>query len=541
MHFFLAVLLTTILVTVFTERFIKPKASTFNAKTLALHGAIISIVFLTLTLIVQRPIFSSLTVIIFYSIVVAINNTKFIALKEPLVFSDFAMFAQAFKHPRLYFGFLGLAPVIIVTIIIIGLIITVLKLEPAMPFTWQRILSTLFVIVALQIISHKIALSLPLLSNIEEDNAKFGLINSLYSYFMHSRAIEHKEKVAKTLKTAPFSGPPPLFFSELAVSLSETDNSIMSPLPGDAPDLYEKTRKPNITVIQSESFFDARRLHPSIKTSVLKNFDKINAESAQYGKLKVPAWGANTMRTEFAFLTGIQNEDLGFYRYYPYQFLTKFKVDSIASALKNQGYHCVCIHPHPASFFGRDRLFPKMGFDEFIDLNHFIDKEKFGPYISDETVTDKILEVTQKKTDKPLFIFVITMENHGPLHLEKTSKKEHAEYYDEQGSHSDTLPAELNDLTVYLRHLKNADKMIKKLTDAYRKADKETTLCFYGDHVPSMPATYQSTDYKDDHSDYFIWHSKSTNSSTTKNVQKITHIESLSLELLKTNSKTIET
>jgi len=215
MLFFLSVLLATILVTVFTERFIKPKASTFYSKNLVLHGAIISIIYLALTLIVQRPIFSALTVVIFFIIVVAVNNTKFIALKEPLVFSDFAMFAQAFKHPRLYFGFLGLVPVIIATIIIVGLIITVLKLEPAMPFTWQRILSTLFIIVVLQIISNKIALSIPLSSNIEEDNAKFGLINSLYSYFMHSRTIEHKEKVAKTLKTAPFNSPPPLFFAVL--------------------------------------------------------------------------------------------------------------------------------------------------------------------------------------------------------------------------------------------------------------------------------------------------------------------------------------
>jgi phosphoglycerol transferase MdoB-like AlkP superfamily enzyme len=100
------------------------------------------------------------------------------------------------------------------------------------------------------------------------------------------------------------------------------------------------------------------------------------------------------------------------------------------------------------------------------------------------------------------------MENHGPLHLEKTTEEEHAEYYDDPSNHTDTLPSELNDLTVYLRHLKNADNMIKTLTDEYRKVDKETTLCFYGDHVPSMPITYKATDYHDECSDYFIWNSK---------------------------------
>jgi phosphoglycerol transferase MdoB-like AlkP superfamily enzyme len=300
----------------------------------------------------------------------------------------------------------------------------VLKLEPAMPFTWQRIIATLVVIVALLVLSNKIALGFKLISKIGEDNAKYGLINTNFAYFMHSRTSEHRERVKEVLNRST----PPLFF----------------PLLYDADS--ENTEQPNITVIQSESFFDARRLHPSINTSTLENFDKINVESTQFGKLKVPAWGANTMRTEFAFLTGIKNEDLGFYRYYPYQFLGKYKINSIASALKSQGYHCVCIHPHPASFFGRDRIFPKMGFDEFIDINEFQNQEKFGPYISDETVTDKILETTKKITDKPLFIFVITMENHGPLHLEKTSEEEQAEYF--KSRENETLPKDLNDLTV---------------------------------------------------------------------------------------------
>jgi len=506
MLFFLSVLLATILVTLFTERFIKPKATVFSVKTLALHSTIITIIFLALTLIVQRPIFSALTVMIFFIIVVAVNNTKFIALKEPLVFSDFAMFAQAFKHPRLYFGFLGLAPVIIASVIIIGLIISVLKLEPAMSFTWQRILSTLIAISIALFISYKIALSLKLSTKIEDDNASFGLVNTLYSYFIHSRTTEHQKQLKNILKTAPFSqvdSPPPPFFD----------------------DLYSPDNKPNITVIQSESFFDARRLHPSIKTDILRIFDKINAESSQYGKLKVPAWGANTMRTEFSFLTGIQNKDLGFYRYYPYQFLAKYQLPSIASTLKSQGYYCVCIHPHPASFFGRDRIFPKMGFDEFIDIEDFQQPEKFGPYVSDETVTNKIIEITKEKTDKPLFIFVITMENHGPLHLEKTSKQELTEYYEDE--HTSNLPEKLNDLTVYLRHLKNADNMIKMLTDEYKdiykKSNKETLLCFYGDHVPSMPVTYQATNYQDEHSDYFIWNSKPN----TTNRQQTICIESL--------------
>ena len=261
-----------------------------------------------------------------------------------------------------------------------------------------------------------------------------------------------------------------------------------------------------------------------IKSNVLENYDACLSESLQFGKLNVPAWGANTMRTEFSFLTGFKYEQMGLYRYYPYQFLHKMPVVSLAKLLKSQGYHCVCIHPHPASFFGRDRIFPQMGFDEFIDIQSFDEKQTFGPYISDQAVTDKILEVNNKYKGKPLFIFAITMENHGPLHLEKTTEDEQKKYY------SKAPIEDINDLTVYLRHLKNADNMVQQLTSVYRETETPTTLCFYGDHIPSMPKIYQALAYEDRDSDYFIWNNQNARESSE---QQDIEVASLAETLLK--------
>ena len=515
---FILVWLATIGLSFLPEKMVKPSAHRFHQKTIILQSLLVSMVFLGLTLIVQRPIFSGLAVFIFLIILVAVSNAKFIALKEPMVFSDFAMFAQAFKHPRLYFPFLGLAPVIIAPLFIIGLIILVLSLEPALAFTLKRIISTLVVIALMFITSKKIALELALNDEPIADNQAFGLQNSLYAYFLQSRLPAHKENIIKTLKTAPFAPHKPQ---------KSEENSAKSDFINTPPLFLTilKQNKPNITVIQSESFFDARRLSPLIKPDLLKNYDAIRKQASQFGKLSVPAWGANTMRSEFTFLTGISYQDMGFYRYYPYQFIDGMPVSSVASMLRSQGYYCVCIHPHHASFFGRDRVFPQMGFDEFIDVECFEDAETFGPYISDRAVTDKILEINQEITDKPLFIFVITMENHGPLYLEKTQKNEEQEYF--SNKLNGDLEKEKNDLIVYLRHLKNADSMIGKLTDYYRQSAKETTLCFYGDHVPSMPKVYQAAGYEDTHSDYFIWHSKQKHVA----VEKPINIESLAVSL----------
>ncbi len=423
------------------------------------------------------------------------------------------MFSQAFRHPRLYFPFLGLLPVILMPLIIIALIYAVLTLEPAIAITPTRIISSIVVILAAFFLAKKLALTLDLSQEPAVDNARHGLLNSLFAYAMHAQTESHQKKIKTTLSQSSFVIP----------ASNETYNKTPPHFKG----LFQNNPCQNITVIQSESFFDARRLDSSITSSVLENYDLCKTEAVQYGKLNVPAWGANTMRTEFSFLTGLKYEDMGFYRYYPYQYLHQLPITSLATYLKSQGYYCVCIHPHPASFFGRDRIFPKLGFDEFIDIQSFDKNNTFGPYISDQAVTDKIVETTHKNAGKPLFIFAITMENHGPLHLEKTSK-------DEQNHYFDKAPIdEINDLTVYLRHLKNADKMIADLCAAYRQIDKPSTVCFYGDHIPSMPKVYQEMDYHDQDSDYFIWHNNlSSNAINSQNEEKPIAVDALAKTLL---------
>ena len=531
---FFFILELTVLFSFLPEKYLTPYPAKISSKSKIMQSFLVTLLFLVVTLIVQRPIFSALAVSIFLIILSGVSNAKYRALREPLVYSDIAMFSQAFKHPRLYFPFLGLMPVILMPLIIIALIALVLWLEPAMAFTPIRIISTLAIIFICFVLAKNHALDMKLSEEPETDNQQYGLLNSLFAYAIQARSDEHKRKIKRILEESPFSlagNSSTMFQHSPSFPYGNSPTTSLTPKESkEAPHLLPVSpEKPNnITIIQSESFFDARRMHHNINTNVLENYDACLSESVQYGKLKVPAWGANTMRTEFSFLTGLKYEDMGLYRYYPYQFLHKMPVVSLAKLLQAQGYHCVCIHPHPASFFGRDRIFPQMGFDEFIDIESFDKQQTFGPYISDQAVADKILEISNKYQDKPLFIFAITMENHGPLHLEKTTKDEQKRYYSEEPID------DINDLTVYLRHLKNADDMVAQLTSTYRDLYKEnetaSTLCFYGDHIPSMPKIYQALSYEDRDSDYFIWNNQTP---TEPSTQSDISVDSLAETLLR--------
>ena len=121
-----------------------------------------------------------------------------------------------------------------------------------------------------------------------------------------------------------------------------------------------------IIIVQCESFFDARRLSPAIPPELLAGFAACCASSAQFGRLAVPGWGANTMRAEFAVLTGIPESELGYDRFNPYYALARTPIESHVWRLRRAGYRTICLHPFDRRFFRRDLAMPALGFERFL-------------------------------------------------------------------------------------------------------------------------------------------------------------------------------
>jgi phosphoglycerol transferase MdoB-like AlkP superfamily enzyme len=239
--------------------------------------------------------------------------------------------------------------------------------------------------------------------------------------------------------------------------------------------------------------------------------------------LEVPAWGANTVRTEFAFLSGIGENELGVHRFNPYRAIAAgWNVLSLASYLKRLNYRTVCIHPYPASFYRRDRVCPRLCFDEFLDVRAFDDAMRYGPYIGDGAVADKI-EAVLLEASVPTFIFAITMENHGPLHLERIKPSDIDELYIRPP------PAGCDDLTIYLRHLRNADRMISRLRQTLEQCERPASLCWFGDHVPIMPAVYEIFGAPHGEVEYVLWNRQWTGCPA----ERKTHVHDLALDWLR--------
>ena len=436
--------------------------------------------FSLLLTITARPWFSLSIICCAQFFMLLVNQAKYHSLREPFLAQDFEYFSDAIKHPRLYLPFFGVWRIILAVVAVSIAIILGLTFEASMldsvnsqifilNISWLMLASAGLLFFAVKKLPH---ISL----NPEQDQHALGQFAFLYSYF---------SLLCK----------PTVIDAELQMTTTLKSNTPVASLP-------------HVVAVQSESFFDPRACYSTVNPSILQHFDRACQQSMQFGNLDVPAWGANTVRTEAAFLTGLSPKSLGIHQFNPYRLFARQPVNSLAKVLKTAGYKTLCIHPYPVSFYLRDKVFPTLGFDSFIDVSSFTDAQKKGQYTSDQAIAEKVDQLL-READQALFIFVITMENHGPLHLETPLKDNLEEIFTEQGV-KDYLnqSATLADLNVYLRHLKNADLMVEKITDSLQQQNRPGLLAWYGDHIPIMPKVYAKLGEPTPDTPYLIWHSK---------------------------------
>jgi Sulfatase len=464
-----------VLISIGLEQCLRPRPRLIGRPLSAwcLHLGLWMLAFAFELLLFHRPYFAVFNILAFVLLVILVSNAKWSSLGEPFVYQDFEYFLDAIKHPRLYLPFFG--PWLAVTLAVLFALLFYAGLRLEEPLRVARfalehwlflfvmgIVGVSFVWLGSRVLTrrHRVAL------DTNTDLQNLGMVASAWRY--------------RQLERQPIS------------NTAMANNAFMH------IDAQTGPNRSHIVVVQSESFFDARRLFSGVHKDVLKHWDAMKRESVMSGLVRVAAWGANTVRTEFAFLAGIKIQSLGIHQFNPYRKFARQGIATIATELKNQGYRTICVHPYPASFYSRDRVFPLLGFDEFMDIESFSTASKVGPYVGDDAVAEKIIKVLDNAS-QPTFVFAITMENHGPLHWESVGADETAALFERMP------PTGCEDLAVYVRHLRNADRMVARLTAHLRLSARAAWLCLYGDHVPIMPKVYQALGAPDGTTDYCIW------------------------------------
>ena len=178
------------------------------------------------------------------------------------------------------------------------------------------------------------------------------------------------------------------------------------------------------------------------------------------------------MRSEHAVLTGRPSDSLGFGRYDPYTARSGDEPTSLARLARGRGYETLFLHPFHRDFFRRAKVMEAFGFSDLVMGEAFAEAPRVGPYVGDIALGERLLaEVRARRT--PLFLFCVTMENHGPW---KPGR----------------LPGLDDPQAQYLHHVAHTGRMVEDLVAGLgavaRERSQTITLCVFGDHAPSLPS-----------------------------------------------------
>ncbi len=261
------------------------------------------------------------------------------------------------------------------------------------------------------------------------------------------------------------------------------------------PDAVMPEERPNVIFIMNEAFSD---IGMNEQFTYTKDNDPykywreiIQSKNSIAGHLVVPGFGGGTANTEFDVMTGMQTNMLNSIPTSAFRVVGR-NTQSIARIFAANNYQTLFMHPGDSWFYNRYSVYKYFGMQEQIFKEIFTKEDKKGNMIADSVLTQRIIEQFEAHTDEadkgPLFSYITSIQNHMPY----TTKK-YGELPIEEVQVSKTLSQEAKDfLSVYMEGIKDANQMIKDLTDYFEAQDKPVVLVFFGDHLPNLGDNYLS-------------------------------------------------
>lgn len=243
--------------------------------------------------------------------------------------------------------------------------------------------------------------------------------------------------------------------------------------------------KPNILVVMNESLADLSVVGDFETDVDYMPFIRNLKENTVRGQLVVSPFGGYTCNSEFEFLTGMTMGLLP-QGSAPYlQYLTTPQPYSICGHLKSLGYENIALHPYYARGWNREKVYGLMGFDRFISMDNmgeYQDENQFEYircYMSDRTsYSAAINQFTEKKEGQPMFIFNITMQNHGGYKYNLGTWEDTVNILDMQGEYPEAEQ--------YLSLIRESDIAFGELIDWFEQWDEPTVILLFGDHQPGI-------------------------------------------------------
>ncbi|MDU8924346.1 LTA synthase family protein [Pasteurellaceae bacterium LIM206] len=246
--------------------------------------------------------------------------------------------------------------------------------------------------------------------------------------------------------------------------------------------------KPDIVVWLLEStlnphYFDIQ----SAPLPPIKMFEK-QPDTAYYSPLRVHTFGGATWKSEFAFLAGVPATDFGSSSNAVFYSVAPHLQCSLLKSLKRQGYYCVALTPCTKGNYNANVAYEALGFDLILQPQELgypaaittnlwdIPSAELAVYV--KKVLQKQGIPSLEHIDKPLFVYTLTMKEHGPYKADVEDKFQ----LKDNGFNSASTSA-LND---YIQRMAELSAAIEDFNQFMQTRNRPYVLGYFGDHQVEM-------------------------------------------------------
>lgn len=253
-------------------------------------------------------------------------------------------------------------------------------------------------------------------------------------------------------------------------------------LPALAP-ATKLEKQPTVIAIMNESLTDMMANSNGNLTLSEDNMPFLHslmeAENVISGTAYASVTGGGTCDSEFEFLTGDTKAFLPVGSK-PYQQYIQQGQFSLVSTLQEQGYQAFAIHPGQHTAWNRNVAYPALGFEDFISASSFhTDREFIRELTADFSCYNELIyryEQHQKASENPLFLFNVTIQNHGGYG--QAAYESTVQITGEEGNYPQAEQ--------YLSLVKNSDTDFQYLINYFEKQEDPVIILMYGDHWPTL-------------------------------------------------------
>lgn len=422
---------------------------------IVLSVSIFLFIFALFLLFSSRFVFSLLLSSTLILVMGAINRVKFLVYKDMLLFSDFYLMVDPENISILSeYIWVGIIFVALIGLVVVNAIIG-----------WKNSVRTC--------------------SYISKGGA---LLIMLFSYI----AISYSVPIVKTTWTPQLYRNQDNVITNLWMSFHKhyqppqfnesTEYFTVAQKKLDINSLFSQTKKPDIVVLLQESTVNPSLYALPRKHSVpnLEMFEDDKNVIAS-GLMRVHTYGGGTWLSEFAFLTGLASDDFGIQKSGVFYQVVPHLHHSLLKELKRNGYHTILLNPFNKHAYASSYAYKHMGIDEIIqpqDLGYPGEKRKNLWDIPSQQIINYVKRLLETKTNKPLFIFALTMNEHGAYD---------ANYPDKYHLSSFIKSSESAGRFGHFMHkLLALDLATQNFSQYVMNRKKPTMFLYFGDHQPDI-------------------------------------------------------